>query len=466
VHAKELHSVDIILIQIACVVFWLNPFIWLYKREIQQNLEFIADEKAQEFSDCKKSYQLVLLKSSLPEHKFLITNNFYNSQIKKRIIMLHKSRSQKLSRWKYALILPVLALFLMSFNTKKVFIEIKNPSDNLKQLIHTKTEAGLNEFYNSITNKTESTIPEKNPKTDSPNRTNKNLAQAKIKKVAKKINIAKETLITVITKYSTDSELDIIKKNLKIEGLNVKFKNIKRNKSGEITSIKIDARSDASNAHYNMSSDEAITSIKIVFDKENNGVSIGNFETAHSHDIYTNDTESKYHKIHNSGNGSYVYVHSDYDHDDKHYDDDNLIISTNINNRKTKVINTNNGKVYVTSDSNDNEVIELILDNVTDETQKETIIINGKVKKSFEINDDKHEEIISKKNADRIYISGNGNKNPLYIIDGKEVSKDVLIELKPDSIESIEVLKGQQATEAYGAKGIDGVIVIKTKKKS
>ena len=126
-HAKELHSIDIILTQLACVLLWFNPFIWLYKKEIQQNLEFIADKEAQNISNCERSYQHVLLKSSVKNHKILITNNFYNSQIKKRIIMLHKSKSKKLNALKYALMLPAMAIFLMSFNTKEILIEIDDP---------------------------------------------------------------------------------------------------------------------------------------------------------------------------------------------------------------------------------------------------------------------------------------------------------------------------------------------------
>ena len=148
-HASELHSVDIILTQLACVVFWFNPFIWLYKKEIEQNLEFIADKTAQEFSSCEKSYQMILLKASVPQHKFLITNNFYNSQIKKRIIMLHKSKSKKVNIWKYSLVLPILALFLMSFNTKEIFIEKEQPQG---MAITPQEEASnqLNNFYNNI----------------------------------------------------------------------------------------------------------------------------------------------------------------------------------------------------------------------------------------------------------------------------------------------------------------------------
>ena len=122
VHAKEYHTLDVLIAQISCIIFWFNPLVWLYKKELQQNLEFIADKKAQTISDSKENYQRLLLKASVPNHPLALTNNFYNSLIKKRIIMLHKSKSNKLNAWKYAVIVPVLALFLMSFNTQKIYI--------------------------------------------------------------------------------------------------------------------------------------------------------------------------------------------------------------------------------------------------------------------------------------------------------------------------------------------------------
>ncbi|TYB79519.1 M56 family metallopeptidase [Bizionia myxarmorum] len=122
VHVKQWHSLDVIFSQLFCIIFWFNPIIWFYKKELQQNLEFIADHEAQSETDCKQSYQRLLLKASIPTHQLVMTNNFYNSLIKKRIIMLHKSKSNILNSWKYALVIPALALFLMSFNTETVYV--------------------------------------------------------------------------------------------------------------------------------------------------------------------------------------------------------------------------------------------------------------------------------------------------------------------------------------------------------
>ncbi|MFC5196181.1 M56 family metallopeptidase [Bizionia hallyeonensis] len=122
IHVKQWHSIDVIISQLTCIAFWFNPLVWFYKKALQQNLEFIADKHIQSETDCKQSYQRLLLKASIPTHQLVMANNFYNSLIKKRIVMLHTSKSNTVNAWKYALVIPALALFFMSFNTKEVYI--------------------------------------------------------------------------------------------------------------------------------------------------------------------------------------------------------------------------------------------------------------------------------------------------------------------------------------------------------
>ena len=117
IHAKHYHSVDILIAHIACIILWCNPIVWFYNKDLKQNLEFIADEKTQRQFN-RKSYQTILLKTSMPTHQLALTNNFYTSLIKKRIVMLHQSRSKKSNQFKYALVIPLLALFLISCNSE------------------------------------------------------------------------------------------------------------------------------------------------------------------------------------------------------------------------------------------------------------------------------------------------------------------------------------------------------------
>ena len=43
IHSEQNHTTDVLISRIFCIVFWFNPIVWLYKKAIMQNLEFIAD---------------------------------------------------------------------------------------------------------------------------------------------------------------------------------------------------------------------------------------------------------------------------------------------------------------------------------------------------------------------------------------------------------------------------------------
>ncbi|MCB0442921.1 MAG: M56 family metallopeptidase, partial [Flavobacterium sp.] len=62
VHSREKHSFDVLIANLFCVLFWFNPFVWLYKKVIIQNLEFIADQKAIQCYSDKTDYQKALLR--------------------------------------------------------------------------------------------------------------------------------------------------------------------------------------------------------------------------------------------------------------------------------------------------------------------------------------------------------------------------------------------------------------------
>ena len=57
-----------------------------------------------------------------------------------------------------------------------------------------------------------------------------------------------------------------------------------------------------------------------------------------------------------------------------------------------------------------------------------------------------------------------GNSEPLYIIDGIPTDANNFRNLIPDDIKSVNVLKDASATSLYGSRGLNGVIVINTKK--
>lgn len=126
VHAVQKHSLDILMAEFLFIIQWFNPIVWLYKEHLKQNLEFLADEASQ--STDRKYYQMLLLKEAIGTTNIPLATSFYNSIIKKRIVMLNQKRSKNISLVKSFIVLPVLAIFLMAFNTKTVYQVAEIPS--------------------------------------------------------------------------------------------------------------------------------------------------------------------------------------------------------------------------------------------------------------------------------------------------------------------------------------------------
>ncbi len=182
VHSDQNHTIDVLIVRIFCIAFWYNPFVWLYKKAILQNLEFIADYEASKKIADIKAYQRTLLKITTHDYCVSITNHFFQSLIKKRIVMLNKSQSKKWNSWKYSLVIPALIAFMFYFQVKVVAQE--KPSENVTVI---------------PTNGVE----------------------------------------TVINKNSSDKDLKSESERIKKEsGVNLKISKVKRNKEGQIIAIK------------------------------------------------------------------------------------------------------------------------------------------------------------------------------------------------------------------------------------
>lgn len=119
-HCRQWHSLDILLMEAGLMLLWWNPVAWLYRKILRQNLEYLADQTVSFDGIDKTSYQYAMLKLSAPEHAPLLASNFNNSFIKKRILMLNRKPSHPRKIWLFTLVLPLLALFLYSFNRTEV----------------------------------------------------------------------------------------------------------------------------------------------------------------------------------------------------------------------------------------------------------------------------------------------------------------------------------------------------------
>lgn len=119
-HARQYHSVDVLISELMCTFCWFNPFIWLMKREVRSNLEYMADHRVLETGHDSKSYQYHLL--GLAHHKAAanLSNSFNVLPLKNRIKMMNKRRTKEIGRTKYLMFLPLAALLMIVSNIEMV----------------------------------------------------------------------------------------------------------------------------------------------------------------------------------------------------------------------------------------------------------------------------------------------------------------------------------------------------------
>ncbi|MCR8556448.1 M56 family metallopeptidase [Mucilaginibacter sp. BJC16-A38] len=117
-HASQLHSVDIIFMELITCFCWFNPLVWFYRNAIQLNHEFIADT-AVVTTNCNISEYQQLLLGKLGYMKSLsITSQFNYSITKNRLIMMNKNTSALTAALSKLAVIPVLAFAFTFFCTK------------------------------------------------------------------------------------------------------------------------------------------------------------------------------------------------------------------------------------------------------------------------------------------------------------------------------------------------------------
>ena len=282
VHGAQWHSADIIMANLFLIFQWINPMAWLYKKGVEENLEFIADNETVQQVPSLKQYQLALVKASSTFPIPALTNNFYQSFIKKRILMLNKSNSNKINIWKLSIILPLLAVFLWSFNVNEVieYTESENTSVDANPL---RTFSPENEaILTSETKQTETTsnpsevIPKAVVPSSEDSATNgvtPSISEVPSEIIVENSNkkIMPQDVLLTITKDTSKEELDAMKFELSNMGFSFSYSNVDLNKNNEIIAISISYKdANGNSGNYNVNSGTPINTIII----KSNGKSI------------------------------------------------------------------------------------------------------------------------------------------------------------------------------------------------
>jgi len=121
-HASQKHSLDVIFIELLQIVFWINPLIYLLKKAIKLNHEFLADRAVIQQGINTAHYQQTLLSFSSRDLQSDLVNPINYSSIKKRFTVMKTQTSKNAILVRSFLLVPLLAGLFFSFSSRE-FVE-------------------------------------------------------------------------------------------------------------------------------------------------------------------------------------------------------------------------------------------------------------------------------------------------------------------------------------------------------
>ncbi|MEP5338404.1 MAG: energy transducer TonB [Algibacter sp.] len=107
IHSEQKHTIDLLFFEMLRIVFWFNPLVYMYQNRLATLHEFVADANAVKHQDKEQYYQNLLAQVFETKNISFINTFFNQSLIKKRIVMLSKTKSKQVKLFKYALLIPM-----------------------------------------------------------------------------------------------------------------------------------------------------------------------------------------------------------------------------------------------------------------------------------------------------------------------------------------------------------------------
>lgn len=468
-HIKEKHSYDKIFMNLVLIVFWIDPFFWLIRKELYMIHEFIADKEAMEDNDIN-AFAEMILQTVYPGQNFSITNKFFYSPLKRRIMMLTKNKNPKVNYLSRLLVLPLAAIVFFAFTLKIHSADPINFYDG--KTINVVIDAG----HGGV---------DKGATADGWNE--KDITLSLAKKIAA---LNKNNRINVLLTRDNDQTISVQDRVLFA----------KEKKADLFISL-----------HLNLSTNEQINGFSVLIDKNN---SVQNqllasaliselkdaYKTADQIGTRSNNgilvldkniCPSVIVELGNLNNASDLRFVSNSTDQDK--------IAKNILNAINNYATSENAvkpASFLNSPASSLQAKDTVPDISSTSKAKALYVLNGKIITSKEAQNINRQNIqsisvlkedraisaygekgkngvieITTKDKNANVLAHNLNKkntlnilnNSLILLDGKEITDDQMKNIPPNTIKSISVLKGKIGELKYGQKGKNGVVEIHTK---
>jgi bla regulator protein BlaR1 len=468
IHVTQWHTFDLLLAELSTIFYWFNPGVWLMKKAVRENLEFITDRKILQKGTDSKEYQYSLVSVSLATTSNTIVNHFNISTIKKRIIMMNAKRSSGYKLTRYVFLVPAVVVLLLTFSLSKAEVA-KHAIKSITTAISHVTLVGNTE--NPVKRPVATSMP------------------VLTKQVIKKAPINADTIYSAKAKNGRKSFIVTSKANP--DSINYVLNGQKSNKEEiktvdpeRIKSIDFVTAKAAKQFYPELDNDRQVMFVttedseagKKLKEKMNNVASDITMTRAHnmaihgSAEIAPASPLQKAYSISSSSDKTTAIVG-----DTGRTKNVSTVTIVGADNIKTKVATGVKNEVYVIGNPKtdlklNSDVAPTVKLNYVTAIPKTDVKLNSDVAPNVvtvgqvATTDNIPAKIYLKglnTNNDQLTLDGDGR--PLFIIDGKEVKN--LKSLNPNDIKSITVLKDRTANKKYGEKGKNGVVEIRTTRK-
>ncbi|MEO6547169.1 MAG: N-acetylmuramoyl-L-alanine amidase [Ferruginibacter sp.] len=403
-HVRQKHSYDKLLMNLVQVFFWCNPFFWLVRKELNMIHEFIADKIAVDDSDTG-AFAAMILQATYPQHQFALTNPFFYSPIKRRLIMLVKNKNSKVGYIGRLFVLPLAVAVFAAFTLKaKTFQQGINLYDGKTFTVvvdagHGGTDAGA--------------------------------IGALGKTMEKDLNLA-------------------IVKKIKLLNTNPRI-NILLTRETDITQTPLEKVAFAKTMNADLFISIHLSAGVASDGDANRGVNIW---VPSNLSPNTNGSNLIASALINEFNNNYMLPVAQ--HPQQYKSTIRVLKDADCPAVLIEAGNISNAKdiAFLQTDAAQNTIAAKVIAAIQKyaiENEKAVAGNYGKITPTIAI--------------DTVPSFGDNKEQPLIIVDGKTIKKSELDKINPDVIASVNVIKNKESIAKYGDKGKYGVVIITTKKK-
>jgi len=424
-HIRLGHSWDVAVCNLLIIFQWWNPAAWLLKRELQNVHEFEADEAVIKRGVDAKQYQMLLIKKSVGEHLFSMANYLNYHSLKTRITMMQMKQSNPWHKMKALVVVPMAALAVVAFANPHV--------DAVAEQIQSESDAVVSQAVTEMKN-------EMTPTQEQP------LVQ---------VEETEENVEVVGKVVDTDSK-PVIGAAILIRGT----------KKGSVTDpeglfrmkdVPVGSWIDVMYVGYKTVSMQVTkanaSKLSFVMEKEN--ASNGKvFDVVEQMPQFPGGMPALM---------KWLQDNMKYPKEAQDAKQQGRVIVSFVVEKDGSI--TNVRVVKSVAPALDEEAIRVVkaMPNWSPGMQNgEPVRVNYTVPISFQLYGGKTD--VNAPSGSTIHMATPGNVQPLYVVDGKEMNWTDIQKIDPAKIESMTILKNEDATKKYGEKGKNGVVVIQLKK--